>query len=594
MLPVSAEWQVASRGQFRYQAYLHASLELTPPTLRKNAVVTSVNTFSQSDIHSIMDTVYDPPTKYITLERNRWLLNGEFQALPENVVTEDWWSEDSSSVVIHFQFDKVYSIPGLYVYWDLENETFPEKITARGYDLNGALSTTVVVNNINSTYGYYEYPMDDIKSVDLIIEEWNIPGWRKRISEFLFGLFIEFSSVNNGRIMSASATDSASPISEELPVRDMSLVLRNLDGYFNPTMSNSVSKYLAARQVFYIKWGFNVSYNNTEWTEELPYFIKDFSIPADSKNAQINLTSRLAFLTNDYLYGLYTKSNRTLYDIATEVLENSNVINEHEQENPWVLPDFLKNYVTNAPIAGFATNVILQYIALASCSWLCLDALTGYITYKKSHDTVSEYCRVDQSQTLGDPSIEVEDRLRSITIILYKYGVKSESQEIGDGDYVINGTQTINIKYTSSYADAVQASVTGGTLKSAEYYASYAILTVTSNNSTTPVNIKLTGKPIEATKTFIETFKDPKVEEGINVEVDNPFITDSTKLNEISEYIKKYHDKRLKYKGEYLGYPQMEPSDRVEVETVYGEGNMEITRNSIQFNGAWQGTFEGV
>lgn len=589
MIPVSAEWQTASRAQFRYQAYLIATLELAPPNARKNAVVTSSDSFSQSDVSHIMDTDMEVSKNYVTLEPNRWILDGEPEYLPRSVVTKDWWSEDTQPTVIHFKFNDTYAFPGIYAHWDTAGGTYPKKITVIGYDKDDIEVARYTIDDIEESIMLIEdEPLDGIKSADLIINEWNCPGWRTRINEFLFGLYIEFNSKNNGRIESAELSRRAKPLSDELPVNNMKITFRNLDKYFDPTIQKGVSKYLCAQQLFYIKWAFMTSYGNIETTNELPYFIEDFDIPEDSKSVNINITDRLSLLKKEYLYGTYTGASRTLYDMALEVLQRSDVINESEQQIPWDLPEFLKNYSTTAPVPDAAINVIMQYIALASCSWLWSGGETGLITFKRSKLTASEYCAIEQAQELGDPGITVNDALRSIRFKIYSYNVK-ESTQLGESECIINGTQVVTVKYNTSYAKEVSATITGGTLVSAEYYVSHAILTIQGSGT---VKVVLQGKSIEATETLVETYRDMNVKDGKDVVVDNPLITNTDSLAEISAYVEYYYKRRLNYRGNYLGYVQMEPGDKINLETVYNQDTVEVIRNDITFNGGWTGTVE--
>ena len=55
MLDVSAQWHNASRQQFRYQAYLYASLQVIPPGLREGSVVESDYTNTHADVSKLKD-----------------------------------------------------------------------------------------------------------------------------------------------------------------------------------------------------------------------------------------------------------------------------------------------------------------------------------------------------------------------------------------------------------------------------------------------------------------------------------------------------------------------------------------------------------
>lgn len=197
-------------------------------------------------------------------------------------------------------------------------------------------------------------------------------------------------------------------------------------------------------------------------------------------------------------------------------------------------------------------------------------------------------------QELGDPSISVLDRLRSITISVYKYTQLESTQNIGQGEYTLTERQIINIKYSTNYAVATNTVVTGGTLNKVTYSNTYAIVDVTPSNNSSSVKIEITGYPIETSISLYKTYQNESVAHGLDITIDNPFITAVSQLTELTNYIKQYYERRLTYTSKYIGYPQLEAHDRVHLKTIYGESDVDIVRNTIDFNGAWTGTVEAT
>ena len=381
MLPVSATWQAAIKEQFRYQGYLRVSFQVSPPGLQDNLSISSPDSFPQSDIDSMNDSNYNPAA-YASLEPNRWLLNGTFNILPDGATqTGDWWSTifEDASKVIHFQFDSTYNIPGVYIQWDSADQTFPTKIKVTGYDTDGGVISTKTISDIDSYITFVDIAMDKVFSVDLEITEWNNKDWRAHIAEVLFGLYASYDSINNGRVVSADSVMKASPLSEDLPTVTISLSLRNLDREFDPSLESGVSKYLAQRQRVEFQWGFATSYNNIEWAPSVYKYIESFSIPVDSKEVTVETTHRLAFMETDFKKAVYDGTRRTLYSVADEVLRNSDIIKESENDQPWELDEILKSFYTDAPVPKQPTNQVLQLIANASTCWLSSDPTNDYV-----------------------------------------------------------------------------------------------------------------------------------------------------------------------------------------------------------------------
>ena len=395
MLTVSAQWHNASRSQFRYQAYLYASLEVVPPGLREGAQVSSTATHEQASVEKIMDGLYDAPVHYATLERNRWLLDGTFQIIESTDAFDDWWSQyavSESQPVIKVTLDKPYTIPGIYFRWDKENDTCPKSIRVIGYDSSKVAKYNIEVDNINSAEGFFEnLAMDDIQYVDIEILSWMSEGWRARLLEVMFGLVVDFNSVNNGRIVSATQIDKADPLNSKLPTHNLELVLRNYDKYFDATLQQGVSKYLAQQQVMKIQWAFITSKGVTEYAPKQVYLTEKIEIPADSKEVKMALTNRLELLDGDFYYNTYTGTSRTLKAIAEYVLTKSGVLTEFDGQDPWVIPSTFDSVTTVAPIPSGATNAVLQLIALAGCTWLTTRSTDGVIQFLESQASASEY-----------------------------------------------------------------------------------------------------------------------------------------------------------------------------------------------------------
>lgn len=598
MLQVSTQWHNASRDQFRYQAYLYATLEVVPPGLREGVEVFSNYTNELSDIGVLVDGKSVLPAPYASLERNRWSLDGTFRVKASNSAFDDWWSKVSVSEgtpVIQFSFDKPYTFPGMYFKWDKVSGSCPKTIRVVGYDSNRAQKYSVTVENIDSDEGFFEsLAMDDTKYVDVEILEWCSEGWRARLLEVMFGLAVFFDSYNNGRILSATQTSRADPLNSKLPAHNLSLVLRNYDKYFDATLNSGMSKYLARQQIMHIQWAFVTAKGVVEYAPKQVYLAEKFDIPANSKEVKMHMTSRIELLDGDFYYGTYTGQPRTLKALAWYVLTNSNVPVEFEQQNPWVIPDEFDSITTTAPIPYGAANTILQLIALAGCTWLTSRGTDGFIQFMHSQVEESPYCSVSMQQELGDPEITIHDRLRSMSIGVYNYALRDTAEIIGTGKYTLSGVQTLTIKYTADYATNVSATVSGGTLVSARYYTSYAILIVEAAEESSVVEVTLQGVVIDSTISYLETYRDTTIADGKDVLVENPLITSVEHAILVAEYVKTYYMKRKEYKISYTGYPQAEPGDMIHLATVYGEDTVEIKSNKIDFNGGWSGVLEVV
>lgn len=593
MIPVSAEWQKAIKEQFRYPGYLRVTIQVTPPGLHESLLVSSPSTDSVSSVDKMHDDNPTLPTPYATLERGRWVLNGKYKILPSDAVTDDWWSTPmkSGSKEITFTFDTTYTIPGLYVEWDVVNNSYPTQLTLEGYDVAGDKKYTYEVTNVSSATGFVEVPMDNVKKVVMTINAWSQPTWRARINEILFGLYAKYDSINNGRIMSATSIDYSHPLSKELPKHTLEVSLRNLDNEFDPSLQQGVAKYLANRQLIKCQWGFTTSYGNVEWTPSLDYFVQEFQIPEAQRNVTIKSGSRLELLTKTIPSVTYDATERTFYDIAQNILEQSDILRTSDTEIPWVLSEKLKQFHTNAPMPESASNAMLQLLAGAAGLNLYLHPVTGFIHIDEFSPATPQ--EIGMQQSLDDPKVEIQNTLRTVSIGVTTYNKKTKDDKVEVGKSTMNfkGNQTVDVKYNCDFAVDVECAISGATKKSFTAYSNHAVVEFDTGNTAQEieVTITLTGYVVEKTQTFTQTYNDPNVQVGLDIKLENPFITNTEKLQELTDKIVAWYSKPQQLQVPYLGYPELTAGDPVNLTTVYGNLTVQVVRNTLNFNGGFSG-----
>lgn len=594
MIPVSTEWHNAIKQQFRYPAYFRMTIEVVPPGLREGLDVSSTYTDSRSANPDVLAMRLGSPTPYATLEQNRWQLNGRYSILESDGTSDDWWSEEVSSgnTNIDFVFDQTYDTPGIYFEWDVANGTYPTNVSIRGYDALGTLLQEYIITSIDSATGFVEAPFENVKRVLITFNSWNKTGWRARINQIVFGTYASYDSINNGRVQGVDTNDVSSPFCDELPKHTLSVRLRNQDQEFDPSLNSGISKYVATRQKVQVEWGFTVAPNNVEWSPVLTYYIKDFSVPSDSKEVKIDTTSRLAMLTQNYRVDDYTGSSRTLHSIAQRILQNSGIIKSYASEEPWVLSNTLKQFTTSAPVPIMSANALLQLIAGAATMWLGTDATTGYVKIDDMRRGAST-TELTQMVQLGDPEIKIQDLLYKINVGIYKYNRESTQSEITKGEYLVTGRATLQIEYGDEAALDVTCSVSGATLVSFTPYGMSATVVLQSQGTSSVATIVLTGYRVKKSVAYVQTYIDNTITHGLEVTIDNVFVTEAETAAAITDWFVAWYNRRQMYKIPYLGIPELVPGDTVSLVTNYGtESSIQVLGNKISFNGGFSGTLE--
>lgn len=601
MLKVSETWKDAIKQQFRNQGYLRVTLAVAPPGLPDEATVSSVDS-DPSNIappENVVLKAVSTPQAVVSLEPNRWLLDGSFSLMQDLYGSvSGWWSSLSyaSPKVLTFEFAQPYSIPGITVYWDLVSATTPTSVKLVGYQGDDVVYSYSydTTNHTFAPVDAFDAAMTEITRVDLAVNTWKPNTWRARVAAVVFGFYESYDSINRGRVLSGETVDTVDLLSNSLPVHTVSVRLRNFDRYFDPTLQTGLSPYLAQRQLVQVQWGFATSPGQVEWAPASSYYINSFDLPADSKEITLNATSRLAFLTQTYNRSKYKAQKRTLHNVAAEVLVASNVIKETTKEVPWNLSTKLLNCYTRAPIPAMATNTILQLVAGAGCCWLTTEPDTGFVSLTDKLHSSSTV--VGLQQQLGDPSIALQEALHTVSVGLYTYSVSTEVTELAKSTYTVSGVQELEIPYNVAFATDVTYTLLSGSgvrVKEFNPYSSCAVLVVESTQQSATFELVVKGKEIEQSVTYVQTYKNEELSKGLDLVVENPFITEPESLQEVSDWVVRWYSRRQLMTLPYLGYPEVTAGDECNVTTIYGqEPEATITSNKITFNGAFNGTLE--
>lgn len=591
---VSKTWKDAIQAQFRYPGYLRIQLDIVPPDIVENTTVSSTDTDKWTQASNVLGSNNVPYEPTASLEHNRWLLGGNMTLIDDQNPSNNrmgWWSDDvvstSNPIVFLFSFSQAYDLIGFYIQWDTQTNSWATDFTFEGLDANNQVIQTRTVKSAKKPDEYYDVEMTGVHAIRLTFRAWSKPDWRARIEYIVLGRLIQF---DNDQVQSATYGASTHLLSNQLPASQLDLEISNYDREFDPRIQEGVSVYLARRQQVRAQWGFETSYGTVEWLKEWPLWLNSWSIPADAQTFKLSTGSRLAFMTNKYIYGQYTGTPATFATVAQYMLEHSTITKEGTNEIPWDLDPILSTLYTRAPLPVAAENTVLQLLANAAGCMLTIDNQNDYVCIK-SGVSPSGYT-ITENQQLGDPSFQISDRLKSVQVSLYTFSTKSSSEKIYSFDGKLSGRNVLQIVYDSDViaVNPSVSSISGATLNSATFYARAAVLDVTAPDTETDVDITITGTIVEESKTWIQTYANTDVVDGLEVSVDNPLITEMATLRRVADATLQYYQKRTETTIPYLGYPELQPLDTVEIQSTYGKFSGDITDAKLSFNGGFDGT----
>jgi hypothetical protein len=275
------------------------------------------------------------------------------------------------------------------------------------------------------------------------------------------------------------------------------------------------------------------------------------------------------------------------------VLISTNVIKEASDTYHWTLTDVLKNFYTRAPLPVSPAKEILQLIANAAGLVLDTELLSGAIRIREPvNDT--DYL-VGTAQQLGDPSFEIPDRLKSIKIGLHSFSSSGEISEVYKSEMFLSEPMHLVCYFNSG--EIVQnpiVNVTNATLGTYNAYARVLTMYIKPINPSDIVTITITGEVIKESVTMIEVYNDPEVVRGMEIVVDNELITEMETVTHLAQHLINYYKRRNHMEVQYIGYPELEVGDRIDIPTVYGDDRGDVVSAKLTFNGGFNGSLKVI
>ena len=196
-----------------------------------------------------------PP--YATLERNRWLLDGKFQVLPDDYqpsgevgyVSGDLSGDDgtfATAQYVQLNFSNVSILQACSVYFPGDEfDGVADTFTVSVYQGGTAYYTQTFTGNRDSRVALDGFTVNNPDAVRVTVTKWSLPGRRMRVPEVVPGIYEEW---DNSIIATFGVTQQASFSCLALPYGTCNLSLDNLVVSFEPRGKYGVFLSIEERQ----------------------------------------------------------------------------------------------------------------------------------------------------------------------------------------------------------------------------------------------------------------------------------------------------------------------------------------------------------
>lgn len=372
MKSVSNAYKASMKAMLRNRSYVRITFGNVDTTAATDGEWESNGAASISEFETV-DYAYQYGDTYVSLELNRWALDGKSLLVPTGEDVQDGFISSLMSdaegnfttpPVITREFSLKHIFPGLTLTFDTRQQEWPLEVTADFY-LNGEVvdTQTVSITSVQTTISTTATEVDKVT----ITFDRCLPYRRPRLENVLYGLNVQFV---NKDIVSTQQKHDVDPLSRRLPTETMQFTILDYEHKYDPDNPAGIYAYVDKNSPIEIQFGYELPDGSVEWIKPDNYVL-NAKPSAQNNQATFNGTGLIGSLT-----GTFYKSklgSKSLYDMAQEVLLDAGLTLTEQGENPWEIDDALKDMFTTAALPIDTHMNCLQLIAHAACCRLYTD-----------------------------------------------------------------------------------------------------------------------------------------------------------------------------------------------------------------------------
>lgn len=569
----------------RNLGFLKVKFNIVDPETNPDLSSNSEEIFS--DLDNIKETTIPQTKNYATLEKNFWLLNDSqpiygSEELEQTYVSSYMSDKNclfSDKACITLTSSVYLTTLGLTMVFDSIDKNYAKKLKVKAYR-----DSTMIMDKDYTLSSYSDRLIfadnEELvrwNKIEIYFIESSLPYRRIRINQLLFGIMETYTDEN---LISAESKEKTTMINSELPTHTFRFTIDNMNKLFNPDNPQGWYRYILQQQPISYEWGYQLDDGTIEWILGGKMLLTG-SVEVGENQVSFSTTSLINYLTKVYKKGVYNSSGRSLYDLAVDVLEDSNI--DSSQYNLW---SGLKLIKTDAPLPKLEARQLLQIIATTGNCILFTNREN--VINIQPFNYVLNPDGMSYDFITSNPVVKVQSELHNTIIYINHYSKEDNVSELFKNESLeITGTKTIEIEY--DLATDISATITGGTIVSANYYGRYAILKITNTGEDT-ISLKVSGKKINNSQTIdSKQFND----DGENIEYKNDLITqmvESSKETKLKDFIGNWYNNRNIYSFENRGDIVKDTREIIPIETDFSNSLIGyLVENNINYDGAWSG-----
>lgn len=503
-------------------------------------------------------------------------------------------------------FTTQHTFPALTITFDTFYETHPETIRVVGYRAGVIVQdqTFTVDNVVFQAYPPNREGFQQVDQIDILFLDIGKPYRRARIEHILFGYVY---TPSNSEIVSVDMEWESDPLSRWLPIERLKFTLNNFDYIYNPDNPQGIWNEFEERIPISVSFGQTLSgtftwedmfdydwpwanrqtweqiYDGSSiWWINLGDFYLDGAPKTRGRTAEFTAVGAASILDDKFYKGSW--GEKTLYDLAIEVLEDSWLPRREDGTPAYIVSETLQNFTTSAPLPIMTHAELLQLIANAGrCVMysnkkrqLCIEPLPD----REYPDVV-----VDFHLMAEPPDTDIVDALGGVHYDSYSYNSVQEVREITNDTYDVVAGEVLRIEYLSPVRDATV------TVSDGSPYTVYAYSVEIIPNTTGSITVTVEGAYVDRVGQRISVSVPEARETSAWAEFENFIVDDTGWARENATWARDYLLLRGTRSFDYYARPELEVYDGVKIQTLFTEAlDVWILKHSLSFNGAVRGS----
>lgn len=389
MIKSTAAYQAAITGDAR-RILLRAIIDLISPDIVYSAGETS-GQLPWSQLAQIHDKVFDTPTKYATLEHNRWMLDGSFELFPDDPEAltgqvgyiGDALSGEGGSFAappwVELQFSGVSVLQACSIYFPGdEYDGLPLDFTVEVKQGGTAYYTKSFTGNQAASVALSGFTVNNPDAIRVTVSKWSLPYRRMRLVEIIPGIYEQW---DNNIIAEFNVKQQGNVACTALPYGTCTLKMDNLSRRFEPRAKDGLFQSIEERQGIDIAIGVRLSDGTDDYKRVGIYYqySRGWRTGDNGLTMQWDLVDIIGLLASREFLPPSTLPTTLEGWIAALVGQ----LGVNFAGRYTVDPNYSGAAVTAssaADVTGKSCGDILRWACMAAGVWPRADAETGYLT----------------------------------------------------------------------------------------------------------------------------------------------------------------------------------------------------------------------